>query len=95
MGVVGTQEVPALVIKALPCLCRCLENSLRPAVRAVLPCTQAVAHLRGKKVADTAKELCNLVSCESAAPSGKVEEWSQKDEVADLYSAFVSKVLIL
>ncbi len=34
---------------------------------------QAVACLRQKKVGDTAKQLNNLLSCETAVPSGKAQ----------------------
>lgn len=55
-------------------------------------CPQAVACLRQKKVGDTAKQLNNLVSCEAAVPTGSAAlEWKEKDELADLFSAYCSK----
>ncbi|KAL4434488.1 hypothetical protein ABPG75_000929 [Micractinium tetrahymenae] len=52
---------------------------------------QAISCLRQKKVGDAAKELNNLVSCEAAVPSDKPADWKSKEELADLYSAYVSK----
>lgn len=52
---------------------------------------QAVALLRQKKVADAVKALNNLRSCAAALPEGASEPWSEKDEVADLYSLYCTK----
>ena len=52
---------------------------------------QAVSFLRQKKVSDTVKALNNLRACAAALPETIAEAWSEKDEVADLYSLYVTK----
>ena len=52
---------------------------------------QAVSMLRQKKVSDAVKNLNNLISCAAALPGTAPEVWSEKDEVADLYSIYCMK----
>ena len=49
---------------------------------------QAISHLRQKKLGDTVKSLNNLLSCERAVPSSTPAQWSEHDELLDLYSAY-------
>ncbi|EFN52285.1 hypothetical protein CHLNCDRAFT_139027 [Chlorella variabilis] len=52
---------------------------------------QAISFLRQKKVGEAAKALNNLVSCEAAVPSDTPADWQEREELADLFSAYVSK----
>lgn len=52
---------------------------------------QAISFLRQRKVGDTVKSLNNLRSCAAALPDSGAEAWSERDEVADLYSLYCSK----
>ncbi|KAL6774241.1 hypothetical protein ACKKBG_A24285 [Auxenochlorella protothecoides x Auxenochlorella symbiontica] len=52
---------------------------------------QAVSFLRQKKYDDTVKALNNLLAVEKAAPSDAPLSWSPAEELADLYSLYVSK----
>ena len=50
-----------------------------------------MSYLRQRKLGDVVKSLNNVVSCEVAVP-GSGAKWEQKDEVADLYCAYVGHV---
>eukprot|EP00887_Chlorella_sp_A99_P004420 scaffold30.g4420.t1 len=51
---------------------------------------QAVSYLRQRKLGEAAKSLNNVVSCEAAVPGGGTK-WEQAEEVADLYSGYVTQ----
>lgn len=52
---------------------------------------QAIAYMRQRKLADTAKAMNNLLACEAAVPSGTAAVWDQADELQDLFSIYASK----
>ena len=53
---------------------------------------QAISFLRQKNMGDATKSLNNLVSCEAAVPSDSPVAWGEAEELADLFSAYCSKV---
>jgi hypothetical protein len=52
---------------------------------------QAVSFLRQRKLDDTVKSLNNLLACSKALPSDQPAQWSEREELQDLYSVYVAK----
>ena len=56
------------------------------------PAPQAISFLRQKKLGEAAKALNNLLSCEAALPSAAPAQWGEREELQDLFSAYLSQV---
>eukprot|EP00884_Botryococcus_braunii_P007802 jgi/Botrbrau1/17022/Bobra.49_2s0078.1 len=56
-----------------------------------LTLVQAISYLRQKKMDDATQSLNNLVACTRALPSDKPMEWSEADEIQDLYCIYIGR----
>lgn len=52
---------------------------------------QAVSFLRQKNTKETFANLNNLLSCALASPDSGVEQWNEKEEIADLFTLYCAK----